>query len=280
MSNLRRLHLAAAPVTQRRACARLPAPSRRCAWTGGLGRSCLGACWWITTGRSMPPTGPTTRVGPVVVGPAATWLAVHLAGCACMQRCHQATGPCLGCTYPPPLLCCTCAPCWPEAAPPLCSRPPARRWRRPSRPNVPQRHSGPAVRAARGAMQVSRQPAFAARALPRRLRSSSAQRPLTHPCPATLSCVPSPRYDPQARLIAAWLPQLAALPPELAHQPWAASPDQLAAAGLFLGEPPAAAGDGQPAAAEAAAAGAPLRYYPLPIVDPATQTAKQPKKQR
>lgn len=91
-----------------------------------------------------------------------------------------------------------------------------------------------------------------------------------------LRCLPPPRYDPQARLIAAWLPQLAALPAELAHQPWAASPEQLAAAGLCLGEPPAAA------AAEAGEAVAEnrLHYYPLPIVHPATQVAKGPKKQQ
>lgn len=134
-----------------------------------------------------------------------------------------------------------------------------------------------------------------------------------HPHCATTCCRLYPhhancRYDSEARLIKAWLPELAGLPVDLAHQPWAASPDQLAAARLRLGEPSAAgeaageaaqsvdlAGTGS-AAAEAAAAVAqeaaaaqkppaaagdegPL-FYPLPVIDPATQIGKAPKPRR
>lgn len=128
-------------------------------------------------------------------------------------------------------------------------------------------------------------------------------RAICHLHPHCANC----RYDSEARLIKAWLPELAGLPADLAHQPWAASPDQLAAARLRLGEPPAAGGaqeaappvdsaDTGNAASEAAAAVAqeaaavqkppaaagddgPL-VYPLPIVDPATQIGKGPNKPR
>lgn len=133
------------------------------------------------------------------------------------------------------------------------------------------------------------------------------------------------RYDPQAQLVRAWLPELAALAPaELAHQPWGAPAEALAAAGVRLcsGTPEDAAAAlaqqwqhrqqneqqlvqrqeqqqeqqeevegsrgtgggllpapayGFPPAAAAAAAGG---VYPLPMVDPATQISKGPKKQR
>lgn len=92
------------------------------------------------------------------------------------------------------------------------------------------------------------------------------------------------RYDPDARLVTAWLPELADLQhvqpgggPELAHQPWLASPQALAAAGLRLGQRPPVA------AAEAAAGGESAAeerrsWYPEPLVDPALQTAKGPKR--
>ncbi|PSC72038.1 cryptochrome DASH-like isoform A [Micractinium conductrix] len=45
------------------------------------------------------------------------------------------------------------------------------------------------------------------------------------------------RYDPEAALVRAWVPELAALQPaELSHTPWEASPEALAAAGVVLGE--------------------------------------------
>ncbi|KAI7843632.1 hypothetical protein COHA_002872 [Chlorella ohadii] len=96
------------------------------------------------------------------------------------------------------------------------------------------------------------------------------------------------RYDPGARLIRAWLPELSGLPAELAHQPWAASAEQLAAARLCLGHCPAA-GTAAPAegvagqAGEAAVGGeedSGMHYYPTPVVDPATQIAKGPKGRR
>ncbi|KAL4856395.1 Cryptochrome DASH [Chlorella vulgaris] len=81
------------------------------------------------------------------------------------------------------------------------------------------------------------------------------------------------RYDPDARLIRAWVPQLAALsPPELAHQPWAAPLEALAAAGVQLRPWQ----QGAAAEAESGTGG----WYPLPAVDPATQTGKGPKKQQ
>ena len=108
------------------------------------------------------------------------------------------------------------------------------------------------------------------------------------------------RYDPEAVLIRDWVPQLAALQPaELAHQPWAATPEALAAAGVRLGDAPAAAegqeqqeqqekegqqqeAEGQEAAAVAATvAGAACGgWYPLPVVDPASQTGKGPKQKQ
>lgn len=91
------------------------------------------------------------------------------------------------------------------------------------------------------------------------------------------------RYDPAAQLIRSWVPELAALPPELAHQPWQATPEQLAAARVRLGGPgqagaaPADAGAAHAEAAAVAAEEPGLQSYPRPLVDPATQVAKGPK---
>ena len=52
------------------------------------------------------------------------------------------------------------------------------------------------------------------------------------------------KFDPDATYVKRWVPELAGLPPHLAHRPWTATPAELAAAGLRLGED-----------------------YPLPIVD-------------
>lgn len=42
--------------------------------------------------------------------------------------------------------------------------------------------------------------------------------------------------DPDAVFIARWCPELAALPPDLRHEPWTAPPEALAAAGVRIGE--------------------------------------------
>lgn len=65
------------------------------------------------------------------------------------------------------------------------------------------------------------------------------------------------QYDPGAALVAAWVPELARLPPPLAHAPWAASEWELADAGVHLVEGPG------PDASK--------NTYPLPMVDPDTQ---------
>lgn len=85
------------------------------------------------------------------------------------------------------------------------------------------------------------------------------------------------RYDPEARLIASWVPELAGLAPDAMHQPWAAPPEALTAAGVCLGEAPVAAGEEQ---AAVAASSARVSWYPLPVVDPATQIAKGPRKKQ
>ncbi|GBF93236.1 cryptochrome [Raphidocelis subcapitata] len=64
------------------------------------------------------------------------------------------------------------------------------------------------------------------------------------------------RYDAEAALAAAWLPELSALPPALRHRPWEATPEQAAAAGLVLGV-----------------------TYPAPMVDPSGQIGEGPKPQ-
>jgi deoxyribodipyrimidine photo-lyase len=46
----------------------------------------------------------------------------------------------------------------------------------------------------------------------------------------------SERFDPQGRFIRRYLPQLAELPRQAIHAPWTASPVELAAAGITLGE--------------------------------------------
>lgn len=56
--------------------------------------------------------------------------------------------------------------------------------------------------------------------------------------------VQSRRFDPEGAYIARWVPELAGLPPEARHAPWEASEEDLAAAGVVLGD-----------------------TYPLPIVD-------------
>lgn len=73
------------------------------------------------------------------------------------------------------------------------------------------------------------------------------------------------------------MPELAALPTELAHQPWQATPEQLAAAGMQLESAEQAGADLVVADTEAAAdmaEAAGHHWYPLPLVDPATQVAK------
>ncbi|PNH10639.1 Cryptochrome DASH [Tetrabaena socialis] len=61
------------------------------------------------------------------------------------------------------------------------------------------------------------------------------------------------KYDEDARLAAAWLPELAALPPPLRHQPWLLSGAEAEAYGFEPG-----------------------RSYPAPMVDPAGQTGQLP----
>lgn len=46
----------------------------------------------------------------------------------------------------------------------------------------------------------------------------------------------SRKFDPEAKFILRYLPQLAGLPAEAVHEPWAASPLELASAGLTLGQ--------------------------------------------
>jgi deoxyribodipyrimidine photo-lyase len=44
------------------------------------------------------------------------------------------------------------------------------------------------------------------------------------------------RFDPDAAFVRRWLPELAGLPAEQAQAPWLATPDELARAGVALGE--------------------------------------------
>jgi deoxyribodipyrimidine photo-lyase len=59
------------------------------------------------------------------------------------------------------------------------------------------------------------------------------------------------QYDEEAQLAAAWVPELAGLPPALRHAPWIANEVELQAAGVTLGV-----------------------TYPHPIMNPADQTGK------
>jgi deoxyribodipyrimidine photo-lyase len=44
------------------------------------------------------------------------------------------------------------------------------------------------------------------------------------------------RFDPDGVYVKRWVPELSGLPSSLVHRPWAATPAQLAAAGVRLGE--------------------------------------------
>jgi deoxyribodipyrimidine photo-lyase len=44
------------------------------------------------------------------------------------------------------------------------------------------------------------------------------------------------KFDPDGAYVAKWVPELAKLPPSLIHKPWEATPMELAAAGVMLGE--------------------------------------------
>ncbi len=46
----------------------------------------------------------------------------------------------------------------------------------------------------------------------------------------------SRKFDPEGKFITRYLPQLAGLPPAALHEPWSASPLELAAAGVTLGQ--------------------------------------------
>jgi len=156
-----------------------------------------------------------------------------------------------------------------------------RRRCRPSRSELPHGIARPAVRMVAQRLQHGfLWPRGALAGGPARL-GRRVSLPLAHT--AASGVLASRRYDPGARLIRAWLPELSGLPAELAHQPWAASAER-----LCLGDCPAA-GTAAPAegvagqAGEAAVGGdedSGMHYYPTPVVDPATQIAKGPKGRR
>jgi deoxyribodipyrimidine photo-lyase len=49
-------------------------------------------------------------------------------------------------------------------------------------------------------------------------------------------CCRREKFDPAGAYVRRWVPELAALPDAYIHQPWAAPPAELAAAGVTLGE--------------------------------------------
>ena len=59
------------------------------------------------------------------------------------------------------------------------------------------------------------------------------------------------KFDPDGAYVAKWVPELAKLPPKFIHQPWTATPIELASAGVTLGQ-----------------------TYPEPIVDHAAARAR------
>jgi len=59
------------------------------------------------------------------------------------------------------------------------------------------------------------------------------------------------KFDPDGVYVARWLPELKRLPPKLMHQPWTATPLELAGAGVRLGA-----------------------TYPAPVVDHAAARAR------
>lgn len=74
--------------------------------------------------------------------------------------------------------------------------------------------------------------------------------------PCILSCMQGMRYDEEAELISMWLPELAAASTQHKHMPWDMQPEEKLCCETASG-----------------------MQYPEPMVDPATQIGKLPKKQ-